>query len=162
MSVKNLLRVSIESKQFPGSFLRLDGRGVNEFANSGAGVVNAQTRIGEWETFIIVNHPEDNTVSLLSAAFPNVYLRLDGHDVKSGQKYPRGAGVVNCQLGSHTYEKFRLVDQDDGSKAIASVNFPNVYLRLENEKNEGGNSGGGTVNCQSYIGTMEKFVIRVL
>ena len=97
MSVNNLLRVSIESKEFPGSFLRIDGRGVTEFSNSGGGVVNAQTRVAEYETLIIVNHPEENSFSILSAEFPNVYLRLDGGNVQSGQKYPNGAGVVNCQ-----------------------------------------------------------------
>ena len=73
-----------------------------------------------------------------------------------------GPDAIRSRLGSRTFEKFRLVDQADGSKAIESVNFPNVYLRLENRKNEGGLNGAGTVNCQSYIGTMEKFVIRVL
>ncbi|KAE8379598.1 hypothetical protein BDV26DRAFT_291194 [Aspergillus bertholletiae] len=162
MSVKNLLRVSIESKQFPGSYLRIDGRGFTESSGPGGGIVNVQTRVGTYETLIIVNHPEDNTFSILSAEFPNVYLRMDGRNVKSGEKYPSGTGVVNCQVGSRSYEKFRLVDQEDGSKAIVSVAFPDTYLRMENQKGEGGSGGAGTVNCQSYVGTFEKFIIHVL
>ncbi|KAE8148640.1 hypothetical protein BDV25DRAFT_157921 [Aspergillus avenaceus] len=162
MSVNNLLRVSIESKRFPGSFLRIDGRGVEEFTGSGSGIVNAQTRVGSYETLIIVNHPEDNTFSILSSVFTNTYLRLDGSEVSSDERYPSGAGTVNCQFGSRTFEKFRFVDQEDGSKAIMSVRFPDVYLRLENSSKAGGAGGGGTVNCQSYVGSYEKFVVRVL
>ncbi|OGM45824.1 hypothetical protein ABOM_005484 [Aspergillus bombycis] len=159
MSVNNLLRVSIESKHYPGNFLRLDGRGLTQ--NAG-GVVNVQDYVGKYETLIIINHPEDNTFSILSAEFPNIYLRMDGGNVKPGQRYGSGTGVVNCQVGSRSYEKFRFVDQEDGSKAIVSVRFPDAYLRMENEKKEGGSGGGGTVNCQSYVGTLEKFIIHVV
>ncbi|KAE8378313.1 hypothetical protein BDV26DRAFT_292410 [Aspergillus bertholletiae] len=160
-STSNLLRVSIESQKFPGSYLRIDGRGVKEYSGSGGGVVNVQTYVGSYETLIIVNNPDDDTFSILSSAFPNVYLRMDGSDVKSGEKYPQGAGKVNCQWGSHTWEKFRFENQDDGSKAIVSVQFPNVYLRLENVSGQGGASGSGTVNCQNYVGSYEKFKIQV-
>lgn len=92
-STANMLRVSIESQQFPGSYLRIDGRGVSEFSGPGGGTVNCQNYVGTYETLIIVNHPEDNTFSILSSVFPNVYLRMDGRDVKSGGS----SGVVNCQ-----------------------------------------------------------------
>ncbi|KAF5859090.1 hypothetical protein ETB97_003332 [Aspergillus alliaceus] len=161
-STSNMLRVSIESQKFPSSYLRLDGRGVTAPSASGGGVVNCQTYVGSYETLIIVNYPEDNTFSILSSAFPNVYLRMDGSDVKTGEPYAQGAGRVNCQYGSRTYEKFRFVNQDDGSKAIVSVQFPNAYLRMDNVSGQGGPGGGGTVNCQSYIGTYEKFKIHVL
>ncbi|KAF7591735.1 hypothetical protein BBP40_001179 [Aspergillus hancockii] len=161
-SVNNLLRVSIESKQFPGSFLRVDARSISEYSGPGSGVVNAQNRVGTYETLIIVNHPEDNTFSILSSVQANAYLRLDGGNVKSGEKYPSGAGKVNCQYGTHTYEKFRFENQEDGSKAIVSVNFPKVYLRLDNPGSKGGDGGSGIVNCQNYIGTYEKFIVRVV
>jgi hypothetical protein len=56
------------------------------------------------------------------------------------------------------WEKFRFEPQPDGSKAIASVQFPGVYLRLDNSTGGGGNSGSGTVNCQGYVGAYEKFL----
>lgn len=92
-----MLRVSIESQQFPGSYLRIDGKGVTTFSGSGGGTVNCQNYVGTYETLVIVNHPEDNTFSLLSSVFPNVYLRMDGSEVKSGETYPSGIGTVNCQ-----------------------------------------------------------------
>lgn len=179
-STNNMLRVSIESQKFPGSYLRMDGRGVTEYSGSGGGAVNVQNHVASYETLIIVNHPDDNTFSIMSSAFPNVYLRMDGSDIKSGDTYAQGAGKVNCQCvspvlfwvcrywrrairwGSHSWEKFRFENQEDGTKAIASVHFPNAYLRLENVTGQGGPSGAGTVNCQSYIGSYEKFKIHVV
>ncbi|KAF3384073.1 hypothetical protein DPV78_012825 [Talaromyces pinophilus] len=161
-STSHMLRVSIESQQFPGSYLRIDGTGVTTFSGSGGGTVNCQNYVGTYETLVIVNYPEDNTFSLLSSVFPNVYLRMDGSEVKSGETYPSGIGTVNCQFGSQSYEKFRLEDQDDGSKAIVSAEFPNAYLRMENETSKGGSAGAGIVNCQSYVGTYEKFKIHII
>ncbi|KAE8359564.1 hypothetical protein BDV27DRAFT_168441 [Aspergillus caelatus] len=161
-STTNMLRVSIESQKFPGSFLRMDGRDVTKYSDSGGGTVNVQNYVGTYETLIIVNYPDDNTFSIMSSAFPNVYLRMDGSDVKSGETYAQGAGKVNCQWGSYSWEKFRFENQEDGTKAIASVQFPNAYLRMENVTGQGGPSGAGTVNCQSYIGSYEKFKINVL
>ena len=96
-SSSNMLRVSIESQKFPGSYLRIDGRGVTEYSGSGGGTVNVQNYVGTYETLVIVNNPDDNTFSIMSSAFPNVYLRMDGSDVKSGETYAQGAGKVNCQ-----------------------------------------------------------------
>lgn len=66
------------------------------------------------------------------------------------------------RFGSHSYEKFRLEDQGDGSKAIISAKFPNAYLRMENQTSKGGPAGAGKVNCQSYVGSYEKFKIHVI
>ena len=99
-SSSNMLRVSIESQKFPGSYLRIDGRGVTEYSGSGGGAVNVQNHVASYETLIIVNHPDDNTFSIMSSAFPNVYLRMDGSDIKSGDTYAQGAGKVNCQCVS--------------------------------------------------------------
>lgn len=97
-SSTRLLAVSIESQQFPGSYLRIDGNGVTKRVDGGGGgTVNAQNYVGSYETLIIVNDPGTNTFSILSSVFQNVYLRMDGQNVKSGQKYPSGAGTVNCQ-----------------------------------------------------------------
>lgn len=66
------------------------------------------------------------------------------------------------RYGSHPWEKFRFEPQPDGSKAIASVEFPGVYLRLENSTGGGGISGSGTVNCQGFVGDYEKFLIHYI
>ncbi len=43
---------SIQSVEFPGVFLRMDGNGVTSFSGSGGGVVNGQFGVGPWEKFI--------------------------------------------------------------------------------------------------------------
>ena len=45
--------VLIESVQWPGVFLRLDGKDVTKGDGSGGGVVNAQKGAGAWEVFTI-------------------------------------------------------------------------------------------------------------
>lgn len=100
-STEHMVRVSIESQKFPGSYLRIDGKGVTSPSDSGGGTVNCQNYVGTFETLVIVNHPEDDTFSILSSVFPNVYLRTDGSDVKAGETYPKGTGKVNCQYVFH-------------------------------------------------------------
>ncbi len=86
-------------------------------------------------------------VKIRSTEFSNVYLRMDGTNVVS-----HGAsGKVNCQFGTGQCEELDLVDQGDGTFAIASVYFPGVYLRMDGQLNQ--------VNCQSYAGAYEKFQI---
>ena len=97
MSIQSMLLVSIGSKQFPGSFLRIDGTGVTSPLNDGGGVANCQNYVGPYETLMIENHPDTNTFSILSSAFPKVYLRMDGSSAQVGGSYPSGAGIVNCQ-----------------------------------------------------------------
>ncbi|MCF1467237.1 hypothetical protein GOZ90_01005 [Agrobacterium vitis] len=47
--------VAIQSKAFPGIYLRLDGSHVTKFEDAGSGKVNAQIGIGPWEKFHIVD-----------------------------------------------------------------------------------------------------------
>ncbi|GLZ78072.1 hypothetical protein Afil01_28790 [Actinorhabdospora filicis] len=101
----------------------------------------------------------DIPITIRSTAFTNVYLRLDGTGVTafSGS----GAGKVNCQFSAGSpgpYEKFRLRKQADGSYALESVAFPNVYLRLDGTGVVSQTTGGGgTVNCQFGAGSSERF-----
>src|SRR5437667_12842903 len=113
-----MTNISIRSATFPSTYLRLDGRGITKFNHGGSGQVNCQSYVSSYETLRLDNHP-DGTFGIRSATFANVYLRLDAKDF-SKSKAGEG-GVVNCQFGAGEYEKFRLVDQRDGSKAIASV-----------------------------------------
>ncbi|RDL43020.1 hypothetical protein DN730_16065 [Marinomonas piezotolerans] len=82
---------------------------------------------------------------------------MDGSDVKSFN--PSGAGEVNCQVSEGPWEQFHLEPQDDGTYAIASINFPGVYLRMDGTGLSEDNPGEGVVNCQFGVGPWEKFKI---
>jgi hypothetical protein len=72
----------------------------------------------------------DSPVTIQSHKFPNVYLRMDGSAVTSPTG--PGGGTVNCQYGpASSLESFRVRLQADGSVALESVAFPNVYLRMD-------------------------------
>src|SRR5437868_4236332 len=91
--------------------------------------------------------------------FSNVHLRMDGTGVTAFQ--PSGGGFVNCQFGIGPWETVRLEQQPDGTVAIASVQFPNVYLRVDGAGvTAHTGSGGVIVNCQFGIGPNEKFLFQ--
>lgn len=100
-------------------------------------------------------------IAIASAAFPNVYLRADGRGVTTTTD--KGSGLVNCQWGAGPWELFQVEPQPDGTVAIASGAFPNVYLRLDGRGvtlhgSPWGRKGGrGRVNCQFHAGPWEKF-----
>jgi hypothetical protein len=150
--------VSIASAQFPGVVLRMDGAGVTQMTASGGGSVNCQFGVGPFEKFKLETQ-SDGTTAIASVQFPGVYLRMDGGGVT--QFVGPGAGIVNCQFGVGAWEKFKLETQPDGTTAIASVQFPGVYLRMDG----GGvtqfvGPGGGVVNCQFGVGPSEKFKLN--
>ncbi|KIL59685.1 hypothetical protein M378DRAFT_996318 [Amanita muscaria Koide BX008] len=153
-------RVALHSKAFPGKYLRMDGQGVVKFIGSGGGTVNTQTFIGTFETFTLERH-SDGTVSFRSTVFNDVYLRLDGSKVKQGDKLPDGGGVVNCQFGSLTAEKFKIVqkkpanpNQYAGIVGIESNEFPGRFLRVNGAKDQ--------VNVQGSMGSFEEWEILVV
>ncbi|KAI9782562.1 MAG: hypothetical protein M1839_004806 [Geoglossum umbratile] len=154
--------ISIRSATFPSTYLRLDGRGITKFNNSGSGRVDCQSYVGSYEILKLDKH-SDNTFGIRSATFANVYLRLDAEKFKKSSG--KGGGNVNCQFGAADYENFRFVDQPDGSKAIESVHFPGVYLRMDGTPTPGagnakGNDNGlGVVNAERSIGPWEKFFV---
>ncbi|MEU1203697.1 papain-like cysteine protease family protein [Nocardia sp. NPDC005825] len=90
-------------------------------------------------------------ITLRSTAFANVYLRLDGY--ASTSTADNGSGTVNCQYTAGQYERFRARAMADGSYALESATFPNVFLRMDGSgvTSQTG-SGGGTVNCQYSTG----------
>ena len=97
-------------------------------------------------------------VTFESVAFPGVFLRMDGNGVTAPTG--PGGGKVNSQFGARSYEKFELVGQPDGTFAIASVVFKNVFLRMAgNGVTAPTGPGGGTVNCQFGTRSYEKFYI---
>jgi hypothetical protein len=98
-------------------------------------------------------------VGLRSSMFPNVFLRLDGRGVT--QPTPNGGGVVNCQYGKGPWEVFVLEELDNGLVAIASVQYPGVYLRLDGTGvTTKMPNGGGVVNAQLGIGDTEQFQLE--
>ncbi len=152
------VEVTIESVEFPGVFLRMDGRGVNRFNRGGIGVVNSQFGADLWEKFSIQS--EDVGYSIQSVAFPGVFLRMDGNGVNAFN--PSGGGVVNGQSGAYSWEKFYIQSEDVGY-SIKSVQFPGVFLRMDgygvNAFNPG---GGGVVNGQFGSDSFEQFKLHFI
>jgi|tagenome__1003787_1003787.scaffolds.fasta_scaffold20139235_1 hypothetical protein len=94
--------------------------------------------------------------AIQSAAFPTVYLRMDG----TGMAAPNadGGGTVNCQSGVAAFETFEVQPQPDGTVALASSVFPDVYLRMDGRGVKSTtDSGAGVVNCAYGVGPWERF-----
>ena len=97
-------------------------------------------------------------VHIRSAAFPGVFLRLDGRGITRASD--QGAGIVNCQFGAGPYETFQRIDNPDGSVSFMSNEFPNVFLRLDGSAvTRQADKGSGVVNAQFTAGPYEKFRI---
>ncbi|KAM3536870.1 hypothetical protein BM221_010379 [Beauveria bassiana] len=162
MAGDTLLEVSIKSQRFE-TFLSLDGTGVEAFDDDGSGVAAAQTYVGSWERLQIENHA-DGTFSILSSNFPGVYLRLDGTGLENYEG--AGGGVANTQFyatpPARGYELFKFQPQSDGSKAIESVAFPGVFLRMDGDAETLPNGLTGVVNGQFGAEAWEKFIVTVL
>ena len=150
---------TIRSATFPNCYLRLDGTLVTHGFDAGAGTVNIQGDPGSWETFRIEkpNGEADDVVVIGSTAFSNVYLRVDGSAVHGSTG--DGSGIINAQFGHGPYERFRFEPQADGSIAIASVQWPGVYLRMDGSSPSPDPTPFGIVNCQAGVGPYEKFII---
>lgn len=96
--------------------------------------------------------------TISSVQFPNVYLRMDGSSTTGFE--PGGSGTVNCQFTAHSWERFKIVSQSNGSVTIESAVFPGVFLRMDGRgtvKPEPG--GSGIVNCQFTAHSWEHFKI---
>jgi phospholipase C len=145
--------VVISSVQFPGVYLRMDGTGVTGAAATGGGTVNCQYGASAWETFHI--HWVQGGMNIESVQFPGVYLRMDGSKVTAAA--PSG-GTVNCKYGAAGWETFTPEWQPDGTVAIASVQFPGVYLQMDGTNvTAATDTGGGTVKCHYGVGASTAF-----
>lgn len=100
--------------------------------------------------------PIPNTKTIRSVVFPNVYLRMDAHDVT--QSAPVG-GMVNCQNGVATFERLYVDSLGDGIHAIRSSWYPNVHLRMDGTGVTQSTPIGGTVNCHFEGAAWERFRI---
>ncbi|MDX5014627.1 hypothetical protein SHY50_10255, partial [Streptococcus suis] len=81
-----------------------------------------------WERFTLNLQP-GGAYTIGSMQFPNVFLRMDGSAVK--RPIGSGSGIVNCQYTARTWEQFTLNQQAGGTYTIGSVQFPNVFLRMD-------------------------------
>ncbi|MBM9506148.1 fascin domain-containing protein [Actinacidiphila acididurans] len=152
--------VTIRSTFFQNIYLRMDGTGVTVATDNGGGTVNCEYGTGPWTTYKV--HPQtDGSYTFESAAFPNVFLRMDGNGVPTTMA---GGGTVNCQYGVGPWEKFHARAQADGSFSFESVAFPGIFLRMVTGSGVTSATGpGGTVNCQINAngGENEKFFLDV-
>jgi len=151
--------VTIRAATFPNCYLRLDGRGVTSFSGPGGGKVNCQAGAGPYETLRLekISGAGENVFAIACTTFPNVYLRMDASGVHGSTD--SGAGVVNCQFTHGPYESFHLEFQENGTIAIASVQFPGAYLRMDGRGVHSDPDGSGIVNCQGGVGPYENFII---
>lgn len=101
-----------ESAFFSNVYLRMDGTGVTSQTTNGGGKVNCQfsptgSPLGPYEKFR-ARAQADGSISFESAAFANVYLRMEasGFNANNGN----GGGTVNCQYNANggVHEKFFL------------------------------------------------------
>ena len=152
--------VTIESVQFPGVFLRMDGGSVTSFNGAGAGTVNCQYGAGPYEMFVLRAYSGDQ-FSIESLQFPGAFLRMDGGSVKRATS--TGSGTVNAQFTAGPYERFAVRQVSGGQYSFESVQFPGVFMRMDGSSVTKPNGGGsGTVNCQLGVGPWELFYIHVI
>lgn len=97
---------TLESANFPGLFMRMDGSNINSGLANGGGSINLQSAVGEYEKFYVTK-ASDGSYSIASVRFPNVHLRMDARGVTSSTN--NGGGIVNCQFGFiGPYENFTI------------------------------------------------------
>ncbi|MES2444416.1 MAG: hypothetical protein V4574_16440 [Pseudomonadota bacterium] len=95
-----------------------------------------------------------------SVQFPGAFLRMDGTGVTG--MTPSGSGKVNCQGFAGKLERFQLIQNPDGTTAINSIAFPKVFLRMDcSGVTKLTVTGGGVVNAQGGVGTLERFRINI-
>jgi hypothetical protein len=144
-----------------------DGGGAGQTGAGGGGGGGGSSFIVPTAIGIKESHTKDGFVTFLSASnvhstiasavFPNVYLRMDPHDVTKDS--PIG-GTVNCQFSAGELERFNVHSLAKGSIAFESVAAPGVYLRMDgSDVKQVTEMGGGVVNCQFGTGELTEFKI---
>jgi phospholipase C len=148
---------AIESVQFPGVFLRMDGSNLTRFDPSGGGTVNCQFGAQGFERLKLV-FIGASVVLIGSSEFPNVFLRMDATGLTDFTD--AGGGTVNCQFGALEFETFLMESPGDGTVAFRSDRFPKAFLRMDGTGvTRFSDAGGGTVNGQIGAGPFERFRI---
>ena len=165
-------QVALRSFAFPDVYMRCDGNGVVAPSGPGGGTVNCQFKPpGPYEQYFIYPVAMNPSLApdsvypvvILSAYWENIYIRMDGSGMTKFKG--TGGGVVNCQYGANTYERFNKRKRTDGTFSFQNLHFPQCSIRLDGTgvtKHTG--PGGGVVNCQYYddpnnVGLYERFYI---
>ena len=118
--------------KFPGVFLRMDGNGVTTFNGKNLGTVNCQFGAYECEYFRL-NKQTNGSFTIESVAFPGVFLRMDGNNVKAfGAK---GAGSVTCQFTARSWEEFRI-ETDSTPSNLKKYGYDMVVAVTQESVNE--------------------------
>ena len=151
-----LKKVTIRSQAYPNVYMRCDGSEVRKSSPSGGGTVNCQYKpaeANEWFYIYTVGMKPSlapdgkNPVHILSAHWNNVYIRMVGSGMSAA--LPSGGGIVNCQYGAFSYERFYLRKEEGGTFSFQSLQTPHCFLRLAGASvTEHKEKGGGKVNCQ--------------
>lgn len=137
---------TFESVQFPGVYLRMDGRGVEQ---GSPGVVNCQYTAASWEKFRLESD-DDCYYTIQSAIFPDVFLSI------------KSTGVVDCHFGAGPSEQFKLVyNGSDCSFSVQSVSV-GVYLSMDASEvqHQFPSQYPGTVKSQTAASPSERFKLK--
>ena len=99
-------------KSATGPYLGMNGSGITGPFSSGVGRLfcsnDPNSPSNPALQFYITPVAEDtNIYTIQSVAYPGVYLRMDGSGLTGYTE--SGGGVVNCQFGAASYEKFWIV-----------------------------------------------------
>jgi hypothetical protein len=139
---------ALESADFPGVFLWLDGSWVTQPQDDGVGAVACSRGLSRLTLFNVHALEKEGQVQIESVMFPNVFLRLDASAVQNSSA---AGGVVNCQLGAGPYETLEVLTNPDNSIAIATTTFGKTCsLRMDASSLESDPGlWGGTVNVQA-------------
>jgi hypothetical protein len=141
--------VTIESVQFPGVFLRMDG----------SGNVNCQFGAGPWEKFLVTS-PGDGYVTIQSIQFQR-FLCIDpqGQTTFNGNGFGHVSGVTDS---SNSLTKIKSQVHPDGFSTFeANPDGSNIFLRMDSKSGIAPSPDGfGIVNCQLGVGPWEKFTVK--
>jgi hypothetical protein len=144
-----LSQVAICSSAFTNLALRCGG---------GATTANCQWGVDSWERFTLVPAQTQGQYYLQSVPW-GVYLTLN----PQGATQPNGAGVgVAAWSATQTPSALLSIQSTgDGRYTIGSVQYPNVYLRMDGTGVTVSNgSGVGVANCQIGAGAWEMMYIE--
>ncbi|KAF8437741.1 hypothetical protein BGX38DRAFT_1211476 [Terfezia claveryi] len=139
-----VVAIASKNREF---YLSLLGENTHEYNEFGSGKAETRNWAQAWE-FFLLHYNDDGSVSFESQAFPNVYLRLSGHD-----------NTVNAQFGAREWEKFNIVrkpasfDGYAGAVGIKSKAFPGKFLSIASD---------GAVRVAEGFGQAEEFEIVVI
>ncbi len=154
--------VALESVAYPGTFLRAQFSGCDEYYDGGCGEVKLKRYpdhpidFDSKETWLIWdNDDDDETFSIRSVNYSEIAtLRMD-YTSCSSSFTPGGCGVVNLQYFdgpvNQPYSDFHIRYEGNSMWAIQSSDWPNGYVRADGADCNGNNSYScGTVNVQYF------------